>query len=64
MNDALETMQAELERQDEAFATFEKTLRDLGDVELAVPHALLEELDELAQPRNLTPMMPIFGIRG
>lgn len=65
MNDTLEKMQAEIERQDEAFAAFEKTLRDLGDVELAVPHAFLEELEELARPQNPNPpTMPLFGIRG
>lgn len=64
MNDTLEEMQAEIARQDEAFAAFEATLRALGDVELAVPHAVLEELDELARPRAPTAAMPLFGIRG
>jgi hypothetical protein len=51
---------------DEALAFIEHMLRDLGDVELAVPQAFFDELDELTAPRataNNQPM-PFFGIRG
>ena len=66
MNDPLETLQAELARQNESLSAFEQTLRGLGDVQLHVPQTILEELDELTQPRviNTNPTMPFFGIRG
>ena len=67
MNDPLETLQAELTRQNETLSAFEQTLRALGDdVQLAVPQTLLDELEELTQPRviNTNPTMPFFGIRG
>jgi predicted nucleic acid-binding Zn-ribbon protein len=64
MNDALKKLRAELERQNDSLEAFEQALGNLGDVELAVPHAILEELDELTSPRNPNPMVPFFGIRG
>lgn len=66
MNDqTLKSLEAELERQNASFAEFENALRDLGDVELAVPHAFLEELDELTTPRvKNNPTTPFFGVRG
>lgn len=63
MNDTLEQLLAEIQRQDEALAGIQASLRELGDVELIVPHAFLDELDELARPRN-TPPAPVTGIRG
>ncbi len=63
MNDTLEKMQAEIERQDEAFAAFEKTLRDLGDVELAVPQAFFTELEELCEAAPRTSFVMPLGIR-
>jgi hypothetical protein len=65
MNDEkLKTIAAEIERQNEALKELEATLQSLGDVELAVPHAFVDELDELTKPRPPTPAMPTFGIRG
>ena len=67
MNDPLETLQAELARQNESLSAFEQTLRGLGDdVQLAVPQTFFDELEELTQPRviNTNPTMPFFGIRG
>ena len=67
MNDPLETLQAELARQNESLSAIEQTLRNLGeDVQLAVPRTFLDELEELTQPRviDTNPTMPLFGIRG
>lgn len=66
MNDEkLKSLEAELERQNALLAEFESTLRALGDVELAVPHAFLDELDELSAPRVHNPNpTPFFGVRG
>jgi hypothetical protein len=68
MNDPLETLQAELARQNETLSAFEQTLRALGDdVELAIPRTFLDELEELTESRVINinnPMMPFFGIRG
>ncbi|MDF2692029.1 MAG: hypothetical protein K0S65_412 [Labilithrix sp.] len=60
----LSEMAAEMQRQNEAFAEVEATLKSLGDVELAVATAFLEELDELTTPPNPNPTMPFFGVRG
>jgi hypothetical protein len=67
MNDALETQKAELARQNESLAAIEQTLRGLDDgVQLAIPQAFFDELEELTQPRviNESPTMPFFGMRG
>jgi hypothetical protein len=63
-DDKLNAITAEIERQNETLKELEATLRSLGDVELAVPQAFLDELDELTTTRPTTPAMPIFGIRG
>jgi hypothetical protein len=63
-DDKLNAIAAEIERQNEALEELEATLQSLGDVELAIPQAFLDELDELTTPRPPTPAMPIFGIRG
>lgn len=65
MNDEkLSKIAAEIEQQNEALAELEGTLRTLGDVDLEVPKAFLEELDELTAPRAATnPAMSVYGIR-
>ena len=42
-------LEAELLRQDAAFAELTETLKSLGDVELHVPATFLEELDAIVQ---------------
>jgi hypothetical protein len=60
----LSEIAAEIERQNEAFAEVEATLSSLGGVELAVSKEFLDELDELTTPRNPTPTVPSYGVRG
>jgi hypothetical protein len=60
----LSELAAEIERQNAAFAEVATALESLGDVELSVSKAFLEELDELAAPRNPNPTVPFFGMRG
>ena len=64
MNDTLKNLQAELERQNEAFRTFEQTLVEVGDVAIEIPPRFLSELDELCTtaPTVASPML--MGIRG
>jgi hypothetical protein len=59
----IEEMEAELARQDAELERFETAVCALGDVELAVPTAVLQELDELTLSRTTNPTMPVFGIR-
>lgn len=54
--------EAELARQDAQFDAFAQALTSLGDVQLGVPHEVLEELDAATKPMNLA--APIVGIRG
>ena len=42
----LDDLQAELARQDEALATAMNELKDLGDVQIQLPAAVLSEIDE------------------
>jgi hypothetical protein len=65
MNDEkLTELAAEMDRQNEALAEIEATMRALGDVELAVPKAFLDELDELTTPRTPTPAIFTYALRG
>jgi hypothetical protein len=57
------TMEEALARQNDEFETFAKTLRGLGDVELAIPHEIVDELDA-ATKSMANPAAPIAGIRG
>ncbi len=63
MNDKLSELAAEMDRQNQMFAEIEVSLRAFGEVELAVPQAFLDELDELTTPCSHTPAMPAFAIR-
>lgn len=62
MNNLIPWAEAELARQDAQFEAFAQTLTSLGDVELAVPHQILEDLDAATKPINLA--APLVGIRG
>ena len=42
----LDELHAELARQDEALATAMNELRNLGDVQIQMPEAVLREIDE------------------
>lgn len=66
MNDELSAViAAELERQDAAFDEVKAALSELGDVELRVPQALLDQLDELASPPKLPAgFISVHAIRG
>ena len=61
-HDKLSEIQAEIERQNAAFEDVKNTLGTLGDVELEVPQALLDELESLAVPTP-TCITPINGVR-
>ena len=65
MNDeTLSEIAAQVQQQNDVLLQLETTLRTLGDVELSVPKAFLEELDELAAARPAHHLaMPVFGIR-
>ena len=63
-DDELDAIAADIERQNEGLKELETTLRALGDVELAVPKAFFEDLEDATAPRAQTPAMPVFGIRG
>jgi len=65
MNDEkLSELATQFEQQNEDIAQLEAVLRTFGDVDISVPRAFLEELDELTAPRAATtPAMPVFGIR-
>lgn len=58
----LSALEAELARQDEALESFESTLTSLGDVELAIPRAFFDELEDVTSRHTTTIEMP-FGIR-
>ena len=64
MNEKLNAIAAEIERQNETMKELEATLKSFGDVELAVPKEFFDELEEATSPQTTTPAMPIFGIRG
>ena len=55
---------AEIERQNVAFAEVKTALSQLEDVELQVPQAFLEQLDELAAPKPPAGFMSIHALRG
>lgn len=65
MNDdvTLEAMANQIERQSAALAQFERELTALGDVELDVPTAFLDELESLAAPRGAIGWVNINGVR-
>ena len=64
-DDKLNAIAAEIERQNQTMKELETALLSLGDVELAVPKAFFEELEELcAAGVNQTVVLPAFGIRG
>jgi hypothetical protein len=63
-NEAMAALEAELLRQNAALTEFNDALRSLGDVELQVPAAFLEELDEVTQVAGATCASAVNGIRG
>jgi hypothetical protein len=56
-------IEEELARQDAELAQLKTTLESLGDVELLVPQTVLDEIEELATPRNPDSTISIVGIR-
>lgn len=65
MQNEYEALAAELERQNAAFDEVKAALTQLGDVELQVPQAFLDELDELASaPKPPAGFTSIHALRG
>lgn len=62
-DDSLTAIADQIERQNVALADFERELATLGDVELQVPSAFLDELDSLAAPRASIGLININGVR-
>jgi hypothetical protein len=63
IQEQLEAMKRELEAQDEAWQRAKETLARLGDVRIAVPRELLEEIDAVTTvTQPATPF--VVGVRG
>ena len=62
-DDALSALEAELARQDAELERTTNALATLGDVELAVPRAFLDAIEDATTIHIAAPHMP-SGIRG
>lgn len=56
-------LEREFERQNEARAAIETSLRELGDAEFEVPHAVLDAIEEACDVRTAAPSPFPFPFR-